>query len=276
MSNNVTRYTPNAVKNNRVFQNQYLVHQIEIDNLHGAIRRTVANSYIDSMDDDRIAEWEEVLLLPVNVGQPPSLRIKAIKDYLNFVPPITRYKLIDMLDLKYGKDHYYLKINKETFEVIVGVETAPDDFVEYMYGWLYLNMTYGGMAEKTYSVLMKFRGVVDSTSNALLSDQSFKKLLRKLVPANMLLTFAIMFMYAYLRGLYTYTELEQYTYAYLSQYSDWEDEYDDKHKKQDPVRNHVLYLGGEGWHVQPYVENHTLYIDEQDAEKIMNNLYFHI
>ena len=135
MSNNVTRYTPNAVKNNRVFQNQYLVHQIEIDNLHGAIRRTVDNSYIDSMNDDRIAEWEEVLLLPVNVGRPSSLRIKAIKDYLNFVPPITRYKLIDMLDLKYGKDHYYLKINKETFEVIVGVETAPDDFVEYMYGW---------------------------------------------------------------------------------------------------------------------------------------------
>ena len=123
------------------------------------------------------------------------------------------------------------------------------------------------MAEKTYSVLMKFRGVVDSTSNALLSDQSFKKLLRKLVPANMLLTFAIMFMYSYLRGLYTYGELEQYTYAYLSQYSTWEDEYDDKGKEAPLITGHTLNLSQpvRPWHTPPYVENNKLYMETPDA-----------
>ena len=268
MSNNVVRYTPDAVKDNTTFQKLYEIHRIEIDNLHGSIKRTVDDSYIDSMSEDRIAQWEEVLLLPTDSTMSPTVRIKAIKDYLNFLPPITRYKLEDMIILKYGVGNYYLKINKETFEVIVGVETAPTDFVEYMYGWFKMEkILYSAITDKTYSQLMKFRGVSDTTTNALLADQSFRKLLRKIVPANMQLTFAIMFMYSYLRGLYTYTELEQYTYAYLSQYSDWEDEYNDRGKEAPLITGHTLNLSQSvrPWHTPPYVENNKLYMEMPDA-----------
>lgn len=266
MSNNVVRYTPEAVKTNGAFNNMYGVHKIEIDNLYVWIKHVVNNSYIDTMDEDRISEWEEVLQLTANQGKPPTLRISEIKDYLNFLPPITRYTLYDMLVLKYGEGNFYLDIRKEVFEVIIGVENAPDDFVEYMYGFLKnKGITYTELTTKTYSILMKYRGT-QNTTNALLSEQSFKKLLRKLIPANMLLTFGIMYMYDYIRGRYTYSELEQYTYKYLSQYSDYD--CPDRDAKPSFIDNNSLVLSPQywEWHTVPSVEENTLLLDGQDSD----------
>lgn len=274
MSNNVIRYTPQAVKSNGAFNNMYLVHKSEIDNLHVWIKHVVDNAYIDTMDEDRIKEWEEVLLLSTDTSKPPTLRIDIIKDYLGFLPPITRYTLEDLLINKYGEGNFYLKIIKERFEVIVGVETEPDDLVEYMYGWLKKEgVTYTELELKTYSILMKYRGSQSSTTAQLL-EQSFKKFLRKIIPANILLTFAIMYMYSYIRGLYTYGELEQYTYKYLSQYSDYD--CDDRNVKPSLVHSHTLELSPQywQWHTEPYVEDEVLNVDEQDITRDGTKLIF--
>lgn len=273
MSNNVIRYTPSAVEDNDTFIRLYDVEKTEIDNLHVSIHQVIKNSYLDTCDTERLSEWEEALDLPDGSDKSAFVRLHEIKDYLNFLPPITRYTLEELLIKKYGEGNYYFVIFKERYEIIIGVETAPNDYVEYMYAWLHINrVLYKEMNSQSYSQLMRFRGVQDTT-NSLLADQSFRKFMRKIVPANMILTFSIMFMYAYLRGLYTYSELEQYTYAYLSQYSDWEDEYDDKDKKMPKVREHALYCDGIEWHTPPYVENHTLYIDIQDVNILDTIIY---
>ena len=49
---------------------------------------------------------------------------------------------------------------------------------------------------------------------------SFNELMRKIIPANMTLLFAIPYMYLYLKRNYTYQTLAQHTYGELSQYSD--------------------------------------------------------
>lgn len=274
LSNNVIRYTPDAVKDNEVFDKHYQLQKSEIDNLHGIIGNVVDNAYIDTADASRLSEWEEVLLLPDGSSRPPTLRKKDIKDYLAFLPPITRYTLEDMLDSKYGQGNYFLRIRKELYEVIIGVDSAPDDYFEYMYGWLRLNgKTYTWLSEQTYSQLGRFRGQQEST-NTLLAEQSFRRLLRKLIPANMLLTIGIKYMYGYIRGLYTYSELEQYTYKYLSQYSDYE--CPDKDAKPKLVNGDSLNLSTQywDWHTVPYVEDEALYVDGQDVSVGNNKLTF--
>ena len=49
--------------------------------------------------------------------------------------------------------------------------------------------------------------------------QSFNALMRKIIPANMTLIFAVPYMYLYLRRNYTYQTLAQHTYGELSQYN---------------------------------------------------------
>ena len=265
MSNNVLRYKPEAVKDNDVFNGLYEVEKSEIDSLHGFIQNTVDNAYIDTCDEDRITEWEEALGMPNGGAKPPTQRKKEIKDYLSFLPPITRYKLEDMLIAKYGEGNYFLRIRKEIYEVIIGVEDAPNDYMEYMYGWLRLNgKTYSILSLQSYSQLGRYRGS-QNTTDSLLAEQSFQKLLRKLIPANMLLTVGIRYMYGYIRGLYTYSELEQYTYKYLSQYSDYE--CPDRDAKPKFVDNHKLEISPQywEWHAVPYVEDDTLNVDGQDV-----------
>lgn len=219
MSNTVTRYTPTAVEDNDTFIRLYSIEQAEIDKLHATIKKVVDNSYIDTADESRLSEWEAALGLPNGYSKPLSVRVQDIKDYLAFLPPITRYKLEDILTLKYGAGHYYLNIKREIYEVIIGVETAPDDFVEFMYDWFKIkNKQYEWLESYTYTQLGRYRGNQNQASS-IISEQSFQKLLRKIIPANMLLTFGIMYMYSYLRGRYVYMELEEHDYAYWGQYS---------------------------------------------------------
>ena len=49
---------------------------------------------------------------------------------------------------------------------------------------------------------------------------NFNKLMRKIIPANMTLIFAIPYMYLYLERVYTYQSLAQHTYGELSQFAD--------------------------------------------------------
>lgn|GEM_PF-5721646 len=219
MSDNIVRYVPSAVAENAGFKNLYEVHREEIDRLYASIHATVQNGYITTMDENRTAQWESALGLVPDDTIPLSIRRQTVKDLLALSPPITRYTLEDTLTAKYGVGNFYLKIIPERYEVIIGIETIIDTYVEYMHKWLANEaLTYEMLTSNTYSMLSRYRGASYTYSSSQI-EKSFRNFIRKQIPCNMTLDWFAKYMHSYLRGKYAYGDVEQFTYGALSQYA---------------------------------------------------------
>ena len=173
MRNNIKPY---IYKDNKTLNKLYDIQTDEMEDISSCLQDIYNNSTIAKCNEDKISRWEQLLEIQ------PQAELKDRKNAcllkLQYRPPFTRLKLLELLKSLYGDKNFNFEILYDSYEVVIDVYEADWTFYQQfiidiremipanmdiiyavLYNYIYLNryFTYDKLKENfTYEELGKY------------------------------------------------------------------------------------------------------------------------
>jgi len=175
--NYVKRFSPEVIKDNKVYDDLYETQKEEISTLHSEIRNVSDNAFIKTLTLSGIQNWEKFLGLKGNSELDFETRKQFIWLTLLFRPPFTRLNFQQILETIWGKGNFVFTISYDNYEVVVDIDTnnpkiylqfqnivrhiVPANIylifaIQYTYLYLNKNYTYADLTSLDYNELSRY------------------------------------------------------------------------------------------------------------------------
>lgn len=168
-------------KQNETMSEIYDTTRMELSDKKGTLKTAFLNTFIDTADEQGVLRMERIYnIIPDLLKDSLEFRKIRLKNAMSMMLPYTRIFLLELLDSKLGKGSYFISIEYDIYTIHLDIIEEQKE---------------------------QFQYVIDA--------------IQDIIPANMVLDAGVLerFLHRYLNKNYTYGEMEQYTYGYLSQFA---------------------------------------------------------
>jgi hypothetical protein len=120
--NKLLEYLPNYYINNKEMQITTEAKVPEIKKLWESVAKVRDNQFINTMDSDRIRQWERLLKIRPDFNtQSLEYRREVVLLRLNTAPPFTERWLINLLEDRIAKGKYYIGLDYNNYLLTLNI-----------------------------------------------------------------------------------------------------------------------------------------------------------